>query len=113
MNLAIHLALGAVLGIVAGLVAGTLWTPLTETDTAKACDSEHRVCVTRTQAPGFVLVAPKDELWISIDVDNCGFQYRTPFDLPDGELRVSFKPRYLEPRGSGGDLARYTTTGGC
>ena len=95
------------------LIAGIVWTPLTQTDTARACDSENRVCVTRTQAPGFILLAPKDELWISIDVDNCGTKYRTPFDLPDGELNVSFMPKYLELRSRDGDLARYETTSSC
>jgi hypothetical protein len=113
VNSASRLALGAVVGIAAGLLAGLVWTPLTQTETARTCDSENRVCVTRTQAPGFLLVAPKDQLWISIDMDNCGTEYRTPFDLPDGELNVSFKPTYLEIRSLGGDKARYTTTGSC
>jgi hypothetical protein len=108
-----RLALGAVIGIVAGLIAAIVRTPLTQTDTARACDSESRVCVKRTQAPGFILLAPKDDLWISIDVDSCGTEYRTPFDLPDGELDVSFMPKYLELRSRSGDLARYETTSTC
>ena len=108
-----RLAPGMALGILAGVVAGLVWTPVTQSETAKKCDSEQRVCVTRTQAPRLVLVPAKDQLRVSIDVWNCGRDYPTPFELPAGELEVTFEAKFVQLRGPHGDVARYDTTGNC